>query len=483
MSNILQTSGAYPTEPFAERARRAIADARLQGALSQAMDHFMHGRETAFAELDDAAALKRHGRAIREHTLAHLDDYLALLAQSVQRHGGHVHWARDATAANHIVVELARERGIHLAVKSKSMATEEIHLNHALTAAGIRPVETDLGEWIIQLAGETPSHIIGPALHKTKAEVIELFAKETGRPVPSDAPIPDLTRIAREELRQHFLAAGMGISGANFAVAETGTVVIVTNEGNGRFATGLPKIHVVVMGAEKVVPTWEDLMELLKLLTRSATGQRISSYVNCITGPRRLNEPDGPDEFHLIILDNGRSSILGQSRFREALYCIRCGACLSVCPVYRKIGGHAYGSVYPGPIGAVLTPLLQGLDQFPELPHASSLCGACKDACPLNIDLPGMLVELRCDAAEGNSGRPGRAPWVERALFRLYGWALQYPVLYRIGAKVGYWMQRPWIRNGRIPSVPIPPFSGWTAYRDFPQIAARPFHHRWTTDK
>jgi len=466
--------------PFPQRVQHALHDARLQAALSSASERFLVEREHAWAELDNIETLRDQAQAIRRRTIAHLDTLLPQLADSVARNGGGVHWAHDARDAARIITGLARERGVervvNRAVKSKSMTTEEVHLNRALQAAGIAVDETDLGEWIIQLAGETPSHIIAPAVHKTKEQVGDLFRTETGRDFPDDIPV--LTDVARRTLRERFLAADMGISGGNFAVAETGTVVIVTNEGNGRFTTGLPRIHVALLGIEKVVATWEEMAVLLTLLPRTATGQRITSYVTCVTGPRRPGEADGPDEFHLVILDNGRSDLLG-TKYEEVLHCIRCGACLNVCPVYRKIGGHAYGGTYSGPIGAVLTPLQDGLDAFGDLPQASTLCGACADACPVRIDLPRLLLDLRDDAAQS---RPPVVPPALGRLFRLFRWVAGSPNLYRLAARLGRYAQRPFVQDGRIRSLPGP-LAGWTEYRDFPPLATRTFHERWGETK
>jgi L-lactate dehydrogenase complex protein LldF len=460
------------TPSFRERARQALGDAHLQSTLAGVTERFVTHREEALALLADPTSMRQQARAIRERTLTNLDYYLAQLTASVEATGGVVHRAGDAGEACRVVTDLARARGVRLAVKVKSMLSEEIGLNQALRQAGVEPVETDLGEWIVQLAGEPPSHIVAPAMHKTKEQVAELFSRALGRPIPAD--IPYLTRTARETLRQRFLAADMGISGVNFAVAESGTLVIVTNEGNGRLTTGLPPIHVAIMGIEKVVPTWEDLAVLLALLPRTSTGQQITSYVSCITGPRRPDEADGPAELHLVIVDNGRSKLL-RGAFRESLYCIRCGTCLSACPVYRVVGGHAYGGVYPGPIGAVLMPLLQGLERFHELPHASSLCGACRDACPVIIDLPRMLLELRYEEAEG---KEAITSWAERVLFRLFAWAWSHPSLYRLGARLGCLVQRPGAGRKWVRAMPFPA-SRWTDFRDFPALAEKPFHQRW----
>ncbi|MBI4627476.1 MAG: lactate utilization protein, partial [Candidatus Rokubacteria bacterium] len=353
---------------------------------------------------------------------------------------------------------------------SKSMATEEIHLNEALEAAGVTPVETDLGEYIIQLAHERPSHINAPAIHKTKGQVADLFSRELGRRVAADPE--ELTRIARAELREKFLQADLGITGANFAVADTGTVVLVTNEGNGRMVTSLPRVHVAVMGVEKVVPSLTDLMVFLAILAKSATGQKLSVYTTLVQGPRRAGELEGPDEFHLVLLDNGRIGQLA-GPLREALACLRCGACLNVCPVYRQIGGHAYGHTYPGPIGILLTAMLHGPESVKDLAHASSLCGACADACPVRIDIPGMLIALRREVAERKI-----APWAERVAFGALGRLLLRPALYRAAARLARLAQRPFARDGAIRSLPLGP-GAWTAARDLPAVAARTFQERW----
>lgn len=456
---------------FTQRARSALAQPRLQHQLAVVTQRFVSHRERAFAELGvEGGRLRDLGKAIRARTLAELDQHLARAALEVERAGGVVHWAADADEARRIVVDLATARGVQRVVKTKSMVSEEIELNHTLIAAGMESVETDLGEWIVQLAGERPSHILGPALHKTKEDVAELFARVVGHPVKPE--VESLLQLARRELREKFLNAQMGISGANFVVAETGTLVLVTNEGNGRLSTGLPPLHVAITGIEKVVPTWDDLLVLLALLPRSASGQKISSYVSLITGPRRSQDADGPQELHLIFLDNGRTQLLG-SELREALHCIRCGACLNACPVYTHIGGHAYGWTYPGPIGAILTPVYAGLAEFHDLPHASSLCAACRDICPVRIDIPRMLVALREQEVAA------RVPsFFERAVFKMLALVLRSPILFRLAVRVGYIAQRPFVHAGRIQSLPLF-FWRWTEARDFPRIAAMTFHDRW----
>lgn len=405
------------------RAASAVSDHKLQAALTAATDRFALGRGLAtrgvnWEELREAA------RAIRSGIISRLPEVLERLAREVERRGGHVFFAADASEANDYVASVAARQGAGLVVKSKSMASEEIHLNPALEAMGIEVVETDLGEWIVQLAGETPSHIIAPALHKTRGDVARLFNRIGGGDL-SDVPA-ELCAFARDRLRDKFLRADMGVSGVNFGVAETGTVVLVTNEGNGRMVTSLPRTHVAIMGMERVVEDWTQLDVLLALLTRAATGQPISVYVTAVTGPRRTDEADGPDEFHLVILDNGRSDILA-TEFSEILHCIRCGACLNVCPVYRQIGGHAYGSVYSGPVGAVLTPLLR--PETAELSDASSLCAACHEACPVKIPIQDLLVGLRVRRARDAGGG-------ERAMWKMWAAAWSRPTAYRASTRL-----------------------------------------------
>ncbi len=462
------------TEPgvagtFPERAAAALGDAHLQEALGIATSRFIALRRDAFAGFPEGEALRDRARAVKEATLQRLDAYLAQLADSVERLGGHVHWAADAEEARAIILRLCRERGVRTAVKSKSMATEEIELNAALEAAGVTPVETDLGEYIIQLAGEKPSHIIAPAIHKTKGQVADLFSRELGERFPADPEV--LTAAARKELRQKFLQADMGITGANFAVAETGTVVLVTNEGNGRMVTSLPRIHVAVMGMEKVIPTMTDLMLFLAILARSATGQKLSVYTTLVRGPRHPGELEGPEEFHLILMDSGRSAQIA-GPLREALYCLRCGACLNVCPVYRQIGGHAYGHTYPGPIGILLTAMLRGDGAVKELAHASSLCGACHEVCPVRIDIPRMLVELR-----EHLDRERIAPLGERLIYGAMARLMGSPALFRLAGRLGRLAQRPFLRRGRLAGAPL--LGRWTRSRDLPPVAARTFSERW----
>ncbi|MBI2204875.1 MAG: iron-sulfur cluster-binding protein [Candidatus Rokubacteria bacterium] len=457
--------------PFRERTGRALGDRFLQQALDIATTKFIVLRREAFENLPEGDRLRDRAREIKEATLQQLDRHLDRLIDEIERRGGHVHFATTAEEARAIVLGIARRTGARTAVKAKSMATEEIHLNEALEAAGVAPIETDLGEYIIQLAHERPSHIIAPAIHKTRGQVAELFARELRRPGLSDDP-EILTRVAREELREKFLAADLGITGANFAVAETGSVVLVTNEGNGRMSTSLPRVHIAVMGVEKVIPSMTDLVVFLAILARSATGQRLSVYTTLVQGPKRAAELEGPDEFHLVLLDNGRiPQIAGP--LREALSCLRCGACLNVCPVYRQIGGHAYGYTYPGPIGILLTAMLNGPTSVKDLAHASSLCGACADACPVRIDIPRMLVTLRKEVNEQRI-----APWTERVAFTILGKVLTRPALYRLARSFGRIAQRPFARDGAIRRVPLA-FGEWTRSRDLPAVAPRTFQEQW----
>src|SRR6266478_1123814 len=390
------------TESFGHDSTAAVQNKTLQSRL-KVLTTFTIKRNAAFADLEDGEALRDRARQIKEHTIGNLDSYLIELEKNVVRLGGAVHWARTGKEACAIVLELARKNNVRRVVKSKSMVTEEVELNEALEHAGIEAVETDLGEYIVQLAHEKPSHILAPAVHKSKGDISDLFAEKLG--VANLIEAEEMTIVARKRLREKFCTADMGVTGANFGVAETGTIVLVENEANIRLSTSLPRIHVALMGIEKLVPSLDDLAVFLKILARSASGQKMSSYVSLITGARRAGEADGAAEFHLIILDNGRTRILADEEMRESLYCLRCGACLNVCPVYQKIGGQAYGWIYPGPIGAVISPQLQSLGQSGDLPFASSLCGACRTACPVDINLPDLLLALRAKAKESGAGR------------------------------------------------------------------------------
>ncbi len=465
------------TLKFERASAPALKNQNLQKALKNATDRFRTLREKATSKFDGWENLRTRASAIKKATIEHLDRYLEILEANLTKSGGIVHWAKDADEACAIILEIARKSNVKSVVKSKSMTTEEIELNYAFERAGIKIIETDLGEYIIQLAKERPSHIIAPAIHKTKSDIAKLFSEKLN--VSPNLEPDQLTKVAREKLRNEFLSADMGISGVNFAVAETGTIVIVENEGNARLTTTIPKVHVALMGIEKVIPRFEDLPTFLNILARSASGQKMSTYVSFITGPKRSIDLDGPDELHLVILDNGRSNILAYEETRESLYCIRCGACLNVCPVYRKVGGHSYGWIYSGPIGAIITPQLLGIDKAPDLPFASSLCGACKDVCPVKIDIPRVLLELRERVKQGTKkdGRVG-AGFLERLAVRLWRFSMEHKRIYRFVFFLLYFAQKPWLHDGRLRSLPFP-FSRWTKHRDFPAVSRTPFRKRW----
>jgi L-lactate dehydrogenase complex protein LldF len=454
---------------FSGAVEKALADPPLQAALVRLTDTLVTANRRGYAALVDSDKLRDHAKRIKEHTLAHLDKYLEQLEASVVRNGGKVHWAATATDAQKIIVEIAKNTGCKHAVKSKSMTSEEVHLNTALEAAGQQVTETDFGEFIIQLAGERPSHLVAPAVHHTRESIARVLSAHLHEPVPDDPPA--LAMTGRRLLRKKFRQADLGISGANFAVAESGTIVIISNEGNARLTTTCPRVHIALMGIEKVIPQWADLPVFLKLLARAATGQTLSVYTSLITGPRRQGDRDGPEEFHLVLLDNGRTKILG-TPFRESLQCIRCGACLNACPVYRRIGGHAYGGVYSGPIGSILTPLYDSVSENPDLPHASSLCGACQAACPVKINIPHMLIGLRELQHHGKKNR-----W-EALGYGLWKEVLRRPWLYRLSLRLARIALRPFAKDGWLRRLPGPG-SGWTQARDFPAPAARYFRERW----
>ncbi len=453
-----------------------VANPRLAEAYrSSTMRLFTH-RLAAIAEVPGFERLRDLGREIKRQTIENLDYYLNQFADSVERNGGKVHWAADGEEVCRIVTEIVRQAGAQEVVKAKTMVGEEVELNHALEAAGIRAVETDLGEFIIQLAGERPAHIVAPAIHKTREEVADLFEEHVSAKrtlVPEE-----LTAIARVALREMFQKAGAGVSGANFAVAETGTVVTVENEGNIRMCTTVPRVHIALVGIEKLIPRLSDLGIFLRLLGRSGTGQKLTTYTSLLTGPRREHE-DGPDEMHVVLVDNGRTKALADPKMREMLYCIRCGACLNTCPVYRKIGGHAYGWVYSGPIGALVTPEFVGLDKTRELPFASSLCGACREVCPVKINIPDLLLHLRSEVQEHMPPKKSPGLVSEGSSFRLWAWAMSNPSVYRVGARLARWGQKLVARNGWIRNIPAYPASEWTKGRDFPALAPESFRERW----
>jgi L-lactate dehydrogenase complex protein LldF len=447
---------------FDRNARAALADVQLRGALYHVTTLFGERRRAAVAMVADWEEARERARAVKDETLRHLDRYLEEFTANAERAGAHVHWARDAAEACEIIGRIAEERGVRQVVKSKSMASEEIHLNAALARRGIEPVETDLGEYIVQLAGETPSHIVAPAIHKTRAQIGALFADKLGIE-PSD-DIAGLAAAARQALRRRFAEADLGVSGVNFAVAETGTILILENEGNARLTTSLPRTHVALMGIEKVIPRFADLEVFLRLLPRSGTGQALTAYQSLLTGTKHSTHEEGPDELHIVMLDNGRSRMLAQPVTRQALACIRCGACLNACPVYQTIGGHAYGSVYPGPIGAVLTPQLLGMGRSSELPYASSLCGACRDVCPVKIDIPALLLHLRAQTVER---RAGQQRLFERLAFRGYAAVMARPRLFEWTVRLVRRLQR------------LLPIRRWTAGRDLRPFAPQSFREQW----
>ncbi len=461
------------TKQFNEAAATALKDEKIQANLLGLYGGFHQARLDASSATHNWDELQDRGRAIKAHTIANLDIYLRMAEENVRKAGGKVFFARDSEEATSYVTELAQSRGVKTVVKSKSMVSEEMGLNERLEEAGIESVETDLGEYIIQLAGEAPFHIIAPAIHKSREDVSELFAEKLN--APRYTGINDLAQEARRQLREKFITADMGITGANFIVAETGTLVLVTNEGNGRMCTSMPRIHVAITGMEKVVPSIEDMGIMLRLLIRSATGQRISSYVTAVTGPRRADDEDGPEEFHLVIVDNGRSRLLSDPDLREALYCLRCGACLNACPVYRKVGGHSYGWVYPGPIGAIVSPMLTNLSQAKDLPYASSLCGACKEACPVKINIPRMLLYLRRQLAEGtNYPEHNTSTARERLAMKAFRIAASNPFMMKMAGKAGRLVQ-PLLSEGKDSSRSSSPLGSWTRYRSLPKLAKRPF--------
>lgn len=466
--------------PFPAAARDALGNSRLRRNLAHATSTIRGKRARVVGEVPDWEALRDAGSAIKTATMARLPELLEQLEANVTARGGVVHWARDAAEANRIVTALVQAKGVDEVVKVKSMATQEIGLNEALEAAGIAALETDLAELIVQLAHDKPSHILVPAIHRGRAEIREIFAEHMAG-VDTDALTDEpavLAAAARTHLRAAFLRAKVAISGANFGVAETGTLTVVESEGNGRMCLTLPETLITVMGIEKVVPTWRDLEVFLQLLPRSSTGERMNPYTSTWAG---VTPGDGPQEFHLVLLDNGRTRVLADEVGRAALHCIRCSACLNVCPVYERTGGHAYGSVYPGPIGAVLTPLLTGMtggsNPNDSLPYASSLCGACYDVCPVKINIPDLLVQLRAEHTEAHADAH-RVPTPEAAAMAAAAWVMAEPSRFATAGRAAS-AGRHGIRKGR-PLLPLPPpLSGWTASRDLPSPPRETFRDWW----
>ncbi|MFF3608574.1 LutB/LldF family L-lactate oxidation iron-sulfur protein [Streptomyces sp. NPDC002463] len=463
---------------FPKAAHEAVRDERLRANLRHATHTIRDKRARAVAELDDWAALREAGKRIKDDTLRHLDTYLLQLEESVTAAGGTVHWAADAAEANRIVTDLVKATGETEVVKVKSMATQEIGLNEHLEAEGIAAYETDLAELIVQLGEDRPSHILVPAIHRNRGEIRDIFREKMGswgRPAPdglSDTPA-ELAEAARLHLREKFLRARVGISGANFMVAETGTLVVVESEGNGRMCLTLPETLISVVGIEKVVPTWRDLEVFLQTLPRSSTAERMNPYTSMWTG---TTDGDGPSAFHLVLLDNGRTDALADEVGRQALRCIRCSACLNVCPVYERAGGHAYGSVYPGPIGAILTPQLRGTasEVDASLPYASSLCGACYEVCPVAIDIPEVLVHLRERVAEEG----GRGHRLERAAIKAATWVLDHPGALTAGERLASAARKALPKR-----LPGPGARQWTDHRDLPELPAEPFREWWRKNR
>ena len=462
------------SQQFKRKAAEALANPKLHKALSNLRARMVIGRAQSVLELDNLEQIREAAKSARDFALAHLDHLLEQFERNACARGAQVHWAETGDDVNRLVLEIARRNAVRKIIKSKSMLGEETGLNHYLEAAGIEVRETDLGEYIIQEARETPSHIIAPAIHRTADEIADLFQQKHKLPRKTD--IGEMTREARMVLRPHFLTADMGITGANFLVAESGTSMIVTNEGNGRMTTTLPRVHVAIAGIEKVLPTLEDVAFILRLLTRSATGQSISNYLTFTTGPKQAGDKDGPDEFHIILVDAGRTRVLA-SDLRAALRCIRCGACMNHCPVYQSVGGHAYGWVYPGPIGAVLTPAYVGLENALDLPNAATMCNQCGVVCPVKIPLPDLMRKLREEQVER-----GLRPWSERLALRFWAWVALRPEAYawiaRLLAAVGRWAGGSMRLMHKLPGG-----ASWSRYRDMPAPPGKTFRELYRRRK
>jgi L-lactate dehydrogenase complex protein LldF len=471
-------TGARRSPPFPEAARTALADAQLRHNLGHATHAIRAKRSEVVGELPDWEDLREAGRALKERVLRHLDEYLIELEVAVQRAGGTVHWARDAEECNRIVGDLIAAHGVDEVIKAKSLTTEETRLNQALAQRGIRAWETDLAQLIVQLGDDVPSHILVPAIHRNRAEIRDLFLRTLpGAPEDLSDDPRELAEVARRHLRTLFLHARVGVTGVNFAVAETGTVSVVESEGNGRMCTSLPDVLISVMGIEKIVPAWQDLEVYLQLLPRSSTAERMNPYTSLWTG---VHPGDGPQEFHLILLDNGRTKVLADEVGRQALGCIRCSACLNVCPVYKRTGGHAYGSTYPGPIGAILTPMLSGPGAAGSLPYASSLCGACYEVCPVKINIPEVLVHLRHKEVEHAARRGTVSARLdsERLAMQALARVFSHPRLYEAAQRAGRLGQGPLVRRGRISRLPGA-LSGWSAARDLRPLPKQSFRDWW----
>jgi L-lactate dehydrogenase complex protein LldF len=465
---------------FDRKIHDTLADANLQLAIYTATGRLKEKRieVTAANALPDYQELRTQANALKKHAIDNLDHYLEEFERNVEAYGGKVIYCKDATEVSDFVLDLAKRRGSRLIVKSKSMTTEEVDLNERLEHHGLESVETDLGEYILQLAHEKPYHIVAPALHKTRYDVADIFTKELQ--VERETVPEKLTIIARGVLREKFLRADIGISGANFLIADSGAVAIIENEGNARLTTSAPKIHIAVAGIEKVIPRAQDLAVFLKLLARSATGQLLSVYTSFLAGPRRAGEVDGPEEFYVVLLDNGRTKLLPDRSKRQSLYCIRCGACLNTCPVYRKIGGHSFPWVYSGPIGAIITPQFMGVSHEPALPFASSLCGACGEVCPVKIDIPKVLLELRSEVKKTET-REGQNR-IEKLVFRIFAWVMTHPRIYemagRMAASIAPVSDGKWIKSVPAP-MSVGPMKAWLSERDLPPSPSKSFREMW----
>nr|WP_106765871.1 LutB/LldF family L-lactate oxidation iron-sulfur protein [Paenibacillus faecalis] len=457
-----------------QRSRLALNNDFLRSAVKFTTERLRSGKQQAAADHGHWDTWRERGRQIRLHTITNLDYYLNVFAENARANGVHVHFADTAEEAVTLSLQIAERKGAKSVVKSKSMVSEELHLNKALESIGIEAVETDLGEYIIQLADEAPSHIIIPAIHKNRHQIAELLSKEAGKTLPPDTSV--LAGFVRNKLREKFLDADIGMTGCNFAIAETGSIVLFENEGNARMVTTLPKTQITLMGMERIIPSWSDLEVMATLLPRSATGQKLTVYMSGITGPRREQDGDGPEEMHVIIIDNGRSLQLGDPEFQELLHCIRCGACLNACPVYRQIGGHAYGGTYSGPIGAVLTPALKkNVAEWDDIANASSLCGACYEACPVKIPLHDMLVYLRRRKVEAGLGNKA-----EGAAMKGFASVMGSSRKYRRAIRLGKLGQKLIVRDGEI-RTKIGPLKGWNSYRVTPSLPKESFRDRWPT--
>ncbi|MGG4220236.1 LutB/LldF family L-lactate oxidation iron-sulfur protein [Paenibacillus jamilae] len=457
-----------------KRAELALNDDFLRNAVRFTTERLRNGKRIASEQHGNWEEWRERGRQIRLHTIAHLDYYLNLFVENARANGVHIHFAATAVDAVRITLDIAEHNQARSVVKSKSMVSEELHLNQALEGAEIETIESDLGEYIIQLAGEAPSHIVIPAIHKNRYQIAELLSKEAGEELSADTTI--LAGFVRKKLREKFLEADIGMTGCNFAIAETGSMVLFENEGNARMVSTLPRTQITLMGMERIIPSWTDLEVMATLLPHSATGQKLTMYMSGISGPRRSQDADGPEEMHIIIVDNGRSLQLGNPEFQELLNCIRCGACLNACPVYRHIGGHAYGGTYSGPIGAVLTPALHGnIEEWNDIASASSLCGACYEACPVKIPLHEMLVYLRRRKVEAGQGDK-----LETIGMKGFAAVVSSSKRFATAIRLGQIAQKAVVRKGEIP-LKLGPLKGWNTYRVAPSLAKKSFRQHWNT--